>query len=71
MGEVSGSTLTAATRERVAFPPRAERSARRASALVEVLLLVQTMSRLMCDVNMPEEWELRRLEPGESAGGNG
>ena len=36
MGEVSGSTLTAATRERVAFPPRAERSARRASALVEV-----------------------------------
>ena len=31
-----------------------------------MLVVLRVMSRLMCDVDMAEQWELRRLEDGGS-----
>ena len=37
------------------FPPlRGKRSVRRASSVVEVLIVLQAMARLLCDVDMAE-----------------
>jgi hypothetical protein len=47
-------------------PPSEKRAGRRRVTAVELLIIVQAMARLMCDVDMAEQAELWRLEGGGS-----
>ena len=64
MGDARASVLTGETRSTP--PPSEKRAGRRRVTAVELLIIVQAMARLMCDVDMAEQAELWRLEGGGS-----
>uniref|UniRef100_A0A7S2GX06 Uncharacterized protein n=1 Tax=Haptolina brevifila TaxID=156173 RepID=A0A7S2GX06_9EUKA len=66
MTAVSESSVTGATRAGLLRPPIERRSVRRGARVLELLIVVQAMARLMCDVDMAEQAEIWRLEGGGS-----
>ena len=62
MTAVSESSVTGATRAGLLRPPSERRSVRRGARVLELLIVVQAMARLMCDVDMAEQAEIWRLD---------
>ena len=58
--------MTGVTRAGLLRPPSEGRSVRRGARVLELLIVVQAMARLMCDVDMAEQAEIWRLEGGGS-----
>jgi hypothetical protein len=59
MGDSRASVVTGETRS--TRPPSEKRGGRRRGTAVELFILFQAMARLMCDLDMSEETELRQL----------